>query len=186
MIFLILFIIILFLILILFSFPCFSPIPYFPTNTKDLPLILKALNLRNDQTVVDLGAGDGIVIFEAAKQSFDNKLNTRFIAIEINPILILILHIKRLLHPNRSNICILKSNIFSLNLQQLLTFDLCPLTCYLYISPWFIEKVVQNILLQQPKASFVSYYYPIKSLKDKEIKNHGINSIFQYSLFHSD
>jgi len=65
-------------IIFLFSSPQLSLIPYFPSNKKDLPLIIKALNLKNNQVVFDLGAGDGIVIFEAAKLAFEKKLNTKF------------------------------------------------------------------------------------------------------------
>jgi len=114
-------IICLFVIIIIFSFPQFSPIPYFPSNGRDIPLILKALNIRSDQTIIDLGAGDGIVIFRAAERAFQNKCNTKFIAVEINPILLLILHIRRLLHPNRKNIKIINTDMFSINYSLLIT-----------------------------------------------------------------
>ena len=51
--------------------------------------------------MIDLGAGDGIVIFKAASQAFQKRLNTKFIAVEINPVLILILYLRRLFHPNK-------------------------------------------------------------------------------------
>ena len=55
---------------------------------KDRENILKALSLEKDQTVIDLGAGDGVVVFEAAYESWRRKLNTKFITLEINPVLI--------------------------------------------------------------------------------------------------
>ena len=79
-IFLLLILFVLFIIS-LFSSEKFSPIPYFPTNKKDIPAIIKALKLRNDQIIFDLGAGNGIVIFEAAKKAIN--LNTQFVAIDI-------------------------------------------------------------------------------------------------------
>ena len=94
--FYIFFVIFVIVIIFLFSSKALSPIPYFPSNKHDLPLIIKALNLKNNQTVIDLGAGDGIVIFEAAKIAYKRKLNTRFVAVEINPVLILVLHLRRL------------------------------------------------------------------------------------------
>jgi len=182
------------LILFIFSSPKLSPIPYFPSNKKDLPLIIKALGLKNNQVIVDLGAGDGMVIFAAANEAFKRKLNTKFIAVEINPILILIMYIKKLFHPNRQNIRIVYSDIFKLDFKKLLTFpakrDHAPrdnfslLTFYLYISPWFMEKVIANINSQltnsQKKLRIISYMYPIKSLKDRQKLIEGKKKIFIY------
>ncbi len=36
-------------IIFLFASPQLSPIPYFPTNKKDLPQIINALKLKNNQ-----------------------------------------------------------------------------------------------------------------------------------------
>ena len=82
-----------FLIIFIFSSKTLSPIPYFPSQSVDLPKIIKALDLKNNQTVVDLGAGDGLVIFSAAQEAKRQSLNTQFVAVEINPVLIFILHL---------------------------------------------------------------------------------------------
>lgn len=177
MIYLILFFVV--VIIFLFSSKKFSPIPYFPSQSIDIPLIIEALKLIKDQTVIDLGAGDGIVIFEAAQSSFQKKLNTKFIAVEINPILILILHIRRLLHPNRKNIKIIRDDIFTMNYSRLI-IDNHQLTIYLYISPWYLEKTILNVKNQISKFSVVSYMYPVKSLKKKEKFIQGKNRIFIY------
>jgi len=176
-----LFILSILFIIALFSSSRLSPIPYFPTNKKDLPLIIKALKLKNNQIVVDLGAGDGVVIFEAAKEAFDKKVNTKFIAIEINPILVLILHFQRLFHPNKRNIIIIWADFFKVDLK-LLTFNFKLLTFYLYISPWLIEKVIKNLIPQLAGKNFsaVSYMYPIPSLK-KSQSWHGEYHIFRYN-----
>lgn len=176
-------------IIFLFSSPKFSPIPYFPSNKKDLPKIIKALDLKNNQIVFDLGAGDGIIIFEAAKTSFQQKLNTKFIAIEINLILIFILHLRRLFHPNRNNITIVMDDIFKIDYKNFMygsvVTDPYTITFYLYISPWYLEKTILNIKKQsaswRTKFSVVSYMYPIKSLKNKEKIIQGKNRIFVYN-----
>lgn len=177
-----LFVICLFAGIILFSFPQFSPIPYFPSNEKDLPLILDALNIRTNQTIIDLGAGDGIVIFEAAQKAFQNKLDTKFIAVEINPVLLLILHIRRLLHPNKKNIRIINTNMFTMNFSSLTTGYYSPATFYIYISPWFIEKTVANITKQIKKFELVSYFYQVKCFPEytEKLKN-GIHKVYRYS-----
>ncbi|MCX6732600.1 MAG: hypothetical protein NTV98_03615 [Candidatus Roizmanbacteria bacterium] len=173
------------IIIIIFSFPQFSPIPYFPSNSKDIKLILKALAIRNDQTIVDLGAGDGIVIFKAAEEASHNSLNTKFIAVEINPILLLILHLRRLFHPNRKNIRIVNRDMFYMDYSKLISTDLSRfqpvLTFYIYISPWFIKKTVSNIVKQIKVFDLISYFYQVKCLpKHKEKIVEGVHKIFTY------
>lgn len=179
------------IIIFLFSSPKFSPVPYFPSQPVDMPLIIEALNLKNNQTIIDLGAGDGIVIFKAADESFKKKLNTQFIGVEINPILILILNIRRLFHPNRKNIKIIHGDIFNIELNNFTNFINFKnlITVYLYISPWFLEKVIENCKSKIENFNVVSYMYPIKSLssakasEDKEIIQ-GRNKIFLYNGIH--
>ncbi len=171
-------------IILLFSSKKLSPIPYFPTQPADISLIIKALNLKNNQIIIDLGAGDGIVIFKAARKAYKNGLNTQFIAVEINPILIFILHLRRLFHPNGKNIKIIRDDIFKMNFSSHLYRQgnaLSLPTFYLYISPWFLEKTISNIKLQISKFKVVSYMYPIKSLKKNDRVIQGKNKIFIYS-----
>lgn len=177
--FLILFLI--FGVIFLFSSKTLSPIPYFPSNKKDLPLIIKALNLKNNQLIFDLGAGDGIVIFEAAKVAFEKKLNTQFLAVEINPILIFIMHIKRLFHPNKKNIKIIHDDIFKMNFNSLTRKSFSSLTFYLYVSPWYIEKIIKNLKIKIKKFSVVSYFYPLPKTKPKKIYS-GIHKIYFYHI----
>jgi tRNA G37 N-methylase Trm5 len=175
MIYLILFFLV--LIIFIFSSKTFSPIPYFPSQPVDIPLIIKALKLEEGQTVIDLGAGDGIIIFEAAKKAFQKSLNTQFVAVEINPVLILILYLRRLFHPNKKNIRIVRDDIFKMHYKK----QWKNITTYLYISPWFLEKTISNLKNQVMKFSIVSYMYPIKSLNKKEGFIQGKNRIFIYS-----
>lgn len=181
------FVVCLFVVVIIFAFPQFSPIPYFPSNKKDMHLILKALNIHNNQTIIDLGAGDGVVVFEAAKFALQNGLDTKFIALEINPVLIVILHIRRFFNPNKQNIKIVMGDMFTYQFYQPTTtnfqsFDMAQdklTTFYLYISPWLIKKAFNNISLQFPNAKYVSYFYPIKQLKEKKVLK-GVHTIYSY------
>jgi len=168
-------------IIFLFSSKTLSPIPYFPSQPVDIPLIITALNLKNDQTVFDLGAGDGIVIFKAAREAFRQDLNTQFVAVEINPILILILHLRRLFHPNKKNIKIICDDIFQMDFNPLAMKQWNNVTIYLYISPWFLEKTIFNVKKQIRKFKTVSYMYSIKSLKKREKIKKGKNNIYIYS-----
>ncbi len=183
MIVIFLLVLILFLIIILFAFPQFSPIPYFPSNEKDLPLIIGTLDLKNNQSIIDLGAGDGAVIFAAADEALKLSLNTEFVAVDINPALILIMYIKWLFHPNRKNIKIIKDNMFAMKFNPLTREPVNSLTIYLYISPWYLEKTILNIKNQISKFTVVSYMYCIKSLnKTEKIIKGNRHDIFRYNV----
>ncbi len=162
-----------------------SPIPYFPTNKHDLPLILKALKLKNNQKIVDLGAGDGKVIFAAASYAHQQKLNTQFFAVEINPVLVLILNLKRLFHPNRRRIKILYADMFKFDLKQLSSFtgswiNQNDIIIFLYISPWFLEKIYKKLKKDLKSFRLISYFYPLPHRKPAKIFS-GKNKLFVYS-----
>lgn len=170
-------------IIALFSFPQFSPIPYFPTNRKDLKFILTALDLKSSSVTIDLGAGDGLVIFEAARIAYKKNFRTQFIAVEINPILILIMNIRKLFHPNKKNIRIVNANMFYLTYKKIISKKDKYITIFIYISPWFIEKTLNNIKNQLSNFNVVSYMYPVKieKLRNAEKKITGnIHDVYIY------
>jgi len=178
---------------------------------KDKSFILKGLSLKNNQTIIDLGAGDGVVVFEAAYESLQKKLNTKFIALEINPVLIIVLYLNWMLHPNRKHVKIVWGDMFKISYASLVIDSVShsfpasarptknpselravgipgmtatyhnDLTFYLYISPWLIEKVISAIQKQLPQSRFVSYYYPIKSMAKKEVILKGIHNTYLYN-----
>jgi len=156
-----------------------SPIPYFPTNTADLDKIIKALNMKKDGVVLDLGAGDGTVIFAAATKAHQANLNTQFYAIDVNPILIAYMWIRRLFHPNKANITLILGDMFNIDYATMLKKH-SHRVFYIYISPWFTEATAHMIAEQKLAATIVSYFYPIENKKeDKKIK--GIHDIFIYN-----
>jgi hypothetical protein len=172
------------LLLLVITVPFFlskklSPVPYFPSNKKDVPLIVKELNLRNNQVVYDLGAGDGAVIWAAAQYALAHSLNTRFIAVEINPILLIIMWMRRLMHPNKKNIHIMKGDMFSMKFEE--GEKKTTFTFFLYISPWYLEKAYANITRQKKKFDLVSYFYELpKETKLKGKKTSGIHNVYTY------
>ncbi|MEX1052407.1 MAG: rRNA adenine N-6-methyltransferase family protein [Patescibacteria group bacterium] len=166
-------IIFVFFILLIFVSRKHSPVPYFPTNKKDIPLIIKALDLKNNKAVVDLGAGDGIVIFEAAKYAYDNSLKNKFYAVEINPILVLIMNLKRLFHKNRKNIYILRDDFTKMSLKRFKNA-----VFYLYLSPKYLQIVYKKIKKEAPNSKILSYFYKYKYLS-KFKKINGENNLYK-------
>jgi hypothetical protein len=167
-------------VIVLFASPRFSPIPYFPTNKKDLPLIMKALRLKSNQVIVDLGAGDGTVIFEAARIESRENLNTRFVAIEINPVLVLILYVRRIIHPNKKSIYIIWGNMFRVNYKLFISSDCLPVF-YLYVSPTFIPWIVSCLKVHIENFTIMSYFYPIDVSSQPEYA--GIHPIYTKCFF---
>ncbi|MBI2052005.1 hypothetical protein HYT33_04580 [Candidatus Roizmanbacteria bacterium] len=178
-----------FFVLFLFASPRFSPIPYFPTSEKDLSLVVGALSLKNNQVVYDLGAGGGIVIFEAANVAKKRKLNTQFVAVEINPVLVLILHLKRLLHSNKRNINIVWGDMFKIKFKiqkskvKITSKKSKTITVYVYVSPWMLENMYKKLKNEFHKFRFVSYFYPLPKGVARPIKTYnGKNKIFIYDI----
>ncbi|MDP4011469.1 MAG: class I SAM-dependent methyltransferase [Candidatus Roizmanbacteria bacterium] len=155
-----------------------SPIPYFPTNKSDLDMIVKALNMKKEGVVIDLGAGDGTVIFAAAQKAHELGLNTRFYAIDINPILITYMWIQRLFHVNSSHITLILGDMFKIDYISLLQ-PFSSSVFYIYISPWFTAATAQMIHDQKLKSRIVSYFYPVQDKKeDQKIK--GVHDVYIY------
>jgi len=165
-------IVIIFAVLLIFVSRKLSPVPYFPTNKKDIPIIIKALDLSRNKTVVDLGAGDGIVIFEAASESFEKNLNNKFYAVEINPVLVFIMKLRRLFHKNKKNIYILREDFTKINLKKFKNA-----VFYLYLSPKYLNIVYKKIRTETKKYKIISYFYkPNKEIDLIKIK--GRNNLY--------
>lgn len=147
-----------------------SPVPYFPTNKKDIPIIIQALNLEKNKIVVDLGAGNGVVIFKAASETYMRGFDTKFYAVEINPILILLLQIKRLFHKNRKNIYIIFDDFTKMNLKK---FNNAMF--YLYLSPQYLNLVYKKIKTEVSNPKIMSYFYEVNK-SARKIK--GINNLY--------
>lgn len=58
--------------------------PYVPTRRKQAEAALRLMDLSKGATIVDIGAGDGVVLHAAASQGY------RAVGIELNPLLYLI------------------------------------------------------------------------------------------------
>lgn len=158
-----------------------SPVPYFPTHKDDVSSVIKEMRLKNDHIVIDLGAGNGAVIFKAAQETHKKRLNTKFVAIEINPILVAVLFLRKLFHPNRKNISILMKDIFAFDYSTIQKSAI--LTIFAYISPWYLTRLYKQIKASRRSFDFISYFYPLpKSLAkpSREVKNK--NSIFCYHV----
>ncbi len=146
-------------------------------------IVKTLLNNQHHDVIVDLGAGTGTVIFETARRAHQKKYDTHFIAIEINPLLILIMYIRRLFHPNKKNIRIIRTNMLEVDYDELANREVkqSALIFYLYIGHRVIEplkKILENI-----KKDFivVSYMYDVPGWKKYRTRiQKGIHTLTIY------
>lgn len=178
MFFLFIFLAIFFLVVITFAFPRFSPIPYYPTNWGDIEKIIKVFPKDTD-VILDLGAGSGTVIFALARDAYENRRTTQFFAFEINPFLVLLLHIKNLFHPNRQHVRIQFADLFKIRYSTLIKGR--KSVFYLYVSPRLIPTIVKKIKKDIPLAQIVSYMYEVKNIKASKVVRTGNHPIYLYT-----
>jgi len=134
--------------LIWFSNPKLSPIPYYPTLEKDIQRIKQALNLQPKDVLYDLGAGDGKIVFRLAAAKI------KVVAVESNPYLVALMHLKRLFSPYKKQIVILWQDLFKTDLSE-------ATHIYLFVGPSAIKQIFTYINSQpRPKLKrIVSYRY---------------------------
>lgn len=116
----------LFLYVIFFGFYFILPVlgnaPYYPSNKKAIEAMLKLAKLDGDESIVDLGSGDGRLVFETAKR----KLCRKATGIEHNPFFVLFCRIRALFSKNRAKISFKYGSFYSHDLSQ---YDV--IFCYL-------------------------------------------------------
>lgn len=128
--------------------------------------------------IIDLGAGSGRVIFEAAKKTNDIK----FIAVEIHPTLILYMRLRRLFHPNRHNIKILRKDIFNLDLNSLTTDNFQPTTIYLYVDRHSLSRLTPNLLKLPKGSSILTYMYHLPEKVTPTHVHQGKHKLYEYVI----
>lgn len=73
---------------VMLAFDIFLDLPYVATDRKKLKTIIKFANIKAEETVVDLGSGDGRLLLASAQEG------ARSIGYELNPLLIFLTKIK--------------------------------------------------------------------------------------------
>jgi precorrin-6B methylase 2 len=134
----------------------FREAPYVPLEKKAILQSLKLLNIKKGDSFIDIGSGDGRVIFHAVKESEGEATYT---GIEIDPILVQISRMISIIsmRTNRNtSITFLK--------QDALTFNYSEYNkVFMYLTTPLASEIVSKLLIQLPKGStIVSAYFPVK------------------------
>ncbi|MCI4328366.1 MAG: SAM-dependent methyltransferase [Thermoplasmata archaeon] len=85
---------------------------YQPAPRRVVERMLEFANLGPDDTLYDLGAGTGAIVFRAARER-----GARVVGVEVEPIRILILHLRRRLGRAGERVRIQWGNLFGLDLR---------------------------------------------------------------------
>lgn len=88
----------------------FFEVPYIATKRNKIPTIIKLSGVKSGDTVIDLGAGDGRILFAFA------KAGTKAIGYELNPFLILKTNILIKIKSTK-NVSFLKENFWDCDLS---------------------------------------------------------------------
>lgn len=139
---------------------------FYPTNKKIIRSALKMADIRPQDSIIDLGCGDGRFLFEASKYS------KHTVGYEINPFLVLFVKLKAFLIQNR-RIHVLLKNFWKVNLS---TAD----TIYIFQRKGKMKALEQKILHElKPNAKVIVYSFAFPNLKPtRKIQN----SLYLYIL----
>ena len=141
------------------------------------------LKESSQKTIIDLGAGTGTVIFALADQLYKKHGQTTLVAVEIHPLLYFFMQLKRLLHPYKKHIHLLRDDMFSTSFWQLTIKKYRNITVYLYIGTKHMNKLKTHLAALPVSARIVSYMYAFdnwqKHLSEK--KQGKIHNLYIYS-----
>jgi len=126
-----------------------SAAPYANTPHREVKKIIKLANIKLGQTLLDLGSGDGRLVFAAA------KAGANAIGVEMQTHLVWRSNYKKNKH-KINNVTFIKSNLWDYNLK-----DVDILT--LFFIPHRMEKLKNKIKKEmKPNSIIISYDFKFK------------------------
>lgn len=135
--------------------------PYYPTSKKTIKTAISELKKFKVSKIAELGAGDGRVAFALAKQGYEVT------AIEFNPILVLIMKIRKFIGRYNS-VEILREDFLKVNYEK---FD----AAFIYLYPKVMDKLEEKLTKEMPKnAIFVSNTFMFHNKKPLTQANNKI------------
>lgn len=98
--------------------PVFGSPPYYPSNKKLVRNMVEIADIGKDDKVIDLGSGDGRILFEASKHA---KI---VVGVELNPFLVTYTKVKAAI--THTDVQVERKNLYKVNLR-----DYDVIFCYL-------------------------------------------------------
>lgn len=133
-------------------------VPIIKTPRKVISEIIDAMNLKKDDSFVDLGCGDGKVVLEAYANA-----KCKCYGLDLSPIMIILARTLRILkYPANKDIVFEVENIYEVSLK-----DFNKIYCYLDEKSMSILKKKFEKFIKDGGEVF-SYKYGIEGMKEKK------------------
>ncbi len=136
--------------------------PFVPSSKKAVDAMVALAKIRSGQTVIDVGSGDGRVLFAAAKKG------ANAIGIEINPYLVRFTQIKAFLGAYRGRITVRWQNLWSADLTN-------ADVVFVYLIPWKMDVLAKKLKKELKPGSLVisnSFMFPDWKVVRQDTVNH--------------
>ena len=147
------------IILLSFSLSVFFGAPYFPSSRKRITEMIDMAKLKAGDRILELGSGDGRILFEIAKRGYD------VVGVEINLVMVIISNIRIFFSPYRNKIKVYWGNFWSFDASGFNT-----VFCYLF--PITMDKIYEK-LNKEMKAGSKIISNTFKSNNAKEVDKKG-------------
>lgn len=137
----------------------FTGAPYVPSQKKAVRRMIELADIASNDSIYDLGSGDGRLLFEAAKQTTGN-----IIGIEINPLLVLLTQIKKILYQQTPHVHCVWGNFWKTDLSA-------ADVVFVYLLPWKMEalqKKLQQELKPGTRVVSNSFIFPQWKMTKKD------------------
>lgn len=124
--------------------------PFVPSSKKSVSAMIKLAHITPGQTIMDIGSGDGRVLFESAKHG------AYAIGIELNPYLVHYSRIRAFLGQYKGTVRVLWGNLWKTNLSQ-------ADVVFVYLIPWKMDTLAAKLKKELKPGSLVvsnSFIFP--------------------------
>lgn len=159
------------LIILLFSlaYAAGSGAPWVPTFRRDIERVRRMLDLRDGETFVELGCGDGRVVLGVTKGTL-----VRAVGVELSILQWVIAQVRRIL-ARSGNTSFVLGNLFAYNLRD-------ADAVYFFLIPETYEKLRPKLEAElKPGARVISFVWPIQGWTPVKIDVlEGASKIYLY------
>lgn len=136
--------------------------PYVPSKTLAAKQMMKFAHLSKGTRVIDLGSGDGKLLFEAA------SLGATAVGYEINPFLVAFTNTKSFFSPYRTRVHAVWKNFWHADISS-------ADVILLYLIPWKMDQLENKLLKEtKPGTKIISnsFVFPHIPCIVKDVENH--------------
>jgi 16S rRNA A1518/A1519 N6-dimethyltransferase RsmA/KsgA/DIM1 with predicted DNA glycosylase/AP lyase activity len=149
-------------ILALCVFNTLLPVPFIPTSKKTARKMVEAANLKETDSVYDLGSGDGRLILMAAEKGVKSA-----VGFEINPFLNMLARLKAKIL-KRKNTLFITQSVFAADLSK------CD-KLFIYMSTKIMKKLESKIMNEMKDGALViSNTFPFYDMKPIQVIDNKI------------